>query len=483
MVLPAPSKSVYSSSMVKGTLGLLLAALVVRSAAAAPMEIRVLQHTTSAPLAVPGLAAFAPILGVGAAVPAQSVATAPMFVVSAALSAAPPAAAAPRAAAEAAVSAKIADLLPAAESAAPSSSLRPAAAVAASQTLEAVDIFDGRGAHGSAASVAAARSQPPSDKELEGLFAAAMPNSPAVAVFNRMGGFEEKAYEISRHYTFVKDDLLAGVESMPEARGLHGRAFVQSVKDLVAVADARQDPASRRFMEALGRAAAHEFFVRQRAVAEMTARGLVSPGEGVEGRDLPRNSLDSGEYWDMAAGMNAAHFIMKELEPGTHYSFFDLSPLVVSYLRTVAELQGADVSVVEGDIQTLTRPARPLAVLRSKNAVAYVPNFEKKLEEMADWIAPGGRLVLQNDPTSGQRDQIIKKHGPLALRLLQQGWDLSIEFADQPGAEHALDTLIFTRPKAAAKPRTAAAAEAAWGRYILAARRAGQLEMLRFFFR
>jgi SAM-dependent methyltransferase len=174
---------------------------------------------------------------------------------------------------------------------------------------------------------------------------------------------------------------------------------------------------------------------------------------------------------------------MNELEPGTHYSFFDHSPFVVSYLQTVAELQGADVSVVEGDIRQLKRPAHPLAVLRTKNAVAYVPDFENKLEEMADWVAPGGRLVLQNDPVDGQRELIIEKHGPLALRLLREGWDLSIEFESQRGAEHSLDTLIFTRPKGAAPTRTAAEAKAAWQRYVAAARKAAQAGMLRFFFR
>jgi SAM-dependent methyltransferase len=313
------------------------------------------------------------------------------------------------------------------------------------------------------------------------LFAAAKPKSPAIATFGRLGSFSEVASQLVMQYTFVNDHLMPSVVASPAARGPQGAAFVQSVKDLISVADARQDPAARRFLEALGRLAARQFYAQNRMTMEMMRRGVARP----EPRHMPRNALGDGDYWDMAAGMNAANFILTELEPGTRYSFFDLSPFVVSYLQSVAQLAGKDkdVVVMEGSILELERPAQPLSVLRNKNAVAYVAGFEKKFAEMADWVAPGGRLVIQNDPMAGQRQLILQKHSELALRLLQQGWDMSIEFESQRGAQHALDTLIFTRPKGAATARTAAQARQEWQRYVDAVQKVNQEEHFGSFFR
>jgi SAM-dependent methyltransferase len=178
----------------------------------------------------------------------------------------------------------------------------------------------------------------------------------------------------------------------------------------------------------------------------------------------------NGEYWDMAAGMNAHGFIYRELDPKTNYSFFDYSPFVVSYLKTAAELAGVkNAAVVEGDINTLARPAKPLAVLRTKNAVYYVPGFDKKLEEMTDWIAPGGQLIVQNDPNPGQRSLIISKHGPVIRRLLSEGWAIEYGFSGDSGkwGRYGLDTLVLTRPRQAAK-RSAGEAERAWKAYAAA---------------
>jgi|GEM_PF-2244408 len=491
---------------------LLLMLAFVRSASAGPVEIESLPATTAAPLSAAGVAASA-LAGPGALAPTLSATALPVFsaplavptaaspsaaAVPAALASLPAAAAFSPAAAEVAAPAfaAIAKVgAPSAERrAAPASA---AAATAAAQPLDAGALFDGsarpsapifnpfeRGRASDAASSAAAGTATPafpSERELGSLFAAARPNSSAVATFRRMGPFSEVASEIIREYTFLHAHLLEGVRSSPQARGAQGREFIKAVEDLVAVADARQDPASRSFLEALGRFAAQRHLAKERLAARMRSLGMMRR-PGVEPRHLPRNDLGSGDYWDMASGMNAASFISDELEPGTHYSFFDLSPFVVSYLDTIAKLKGADATVLEEDITRLTPPARPLAVLRTKNAVNYVPGFEKKLEEMADWIGPGGRLVIQNDPVGGQRQTIIEKHGPLALRLLAQGWELSVEFESAPDAKHALDTLIFTRPKDAARTRTAAQAQKIWDGYVLAAHQAGLADMLRFLF-
>jgi hypothetical protein len=184
-------------------------------------------------------------------------------------------------------------------------------------------------------------------------------------------------------------------------------------------------------------------------------------------RNLPPSPIPGGEYWDMAAGMNAQGFIHRELDPGVNYSFFDYSPFVVSYLRTSAELAGAkNASAIEADLLKLTRPAKPLAVLRTKNAAHYVPGFDKKLETMTDWIAPGGQLIIQNDPNPGQRSVIIEKHGPLVRRLIAEGWAFEYGFSGSPGdwGGYALDTITVTRPERAAA-KTAAQAASEWASY------------------
>ncbi len=471
MVLLERSGPDYSFFMSRKASAALAVFLLGVYASAAPVEVpaelRIAPESSAMPLpasavatlAASALAAAPSLAPSAAALPALAAPAAAFNAVPAAVPTAPSAVSAPAAAAVSAGAAQNG-------TSAARRAVSPVETAATERNLDAGDLFDGRAAR-------------PAADDLESLFKAAMPKSPAVAFFKSKGGFAAAAAELVGQYTFVKENLLESVKSAPEARGPQGRALVQSVQDLVAVADARQDPAARKFLEALGRAAAYKFFVEQRLVAKMTALGMVRPGAPEEGRHMPRNALGSGDYWDMAAGMNAAGFIMKELEPGTHYSFFDFSPFVTSYLNTVAEMSGADVSVVEEDILRLARPARPLSVLRTKNAVAYVPNFEKKLEEMADWIAPGGRLVLQNDPMPGQRELIIKKHGALARRLLQEGWDMSFEFASDPGAAHALDTLIFTRPKTPVRPRTSVS----WQRYVDAVQKVNRDDMLRHFFR
>src|SRR5581483_8475363 len=104
-----------------------------------------------------------------------------------------------------------------------------------------------------------------------------------------------------------------------------------------------------------------------------------------------------------------------------------------------------------------------VAVIRSKNAISYVDGFEKKLEEMVDWIEPGGQLIIQTNWlfgfVTGQHTNVIEKHGPLALRLLQEGWGFEFHSG---AATYAFDTWIFTRPKGAATPRSKEEVEKMW---------------------
>jgi hypothetical protein len=298
---------------------------------------------------------------------------------------------------------------------------------------------------------------PPTDAELTAAYRAARPQSQAVETFGR--DFVAAAGQAIQKYTFMGSSFLEAMKSQ-------SRDAYRAAADLVATHENREDASSRRFMQLLGRWNAFQDHGNEKLLAMKIAM-MKRLGQDGPAPHLPPSPIPGGEYWDMASGMNAQGFIHRELDPAVKYSFFDYSPFVVSYLETAAELAGVkNVSVVEADLNRLTRPAKPLAVLRTKNAAHYVPGFDKKLEEMADWIAPGGQLVIQNDPSPGQREIIIEKHGALVRRLIAEGWDFEYGFSGSPGnfGVYGLDTMTLTRPKAAAK-NTPAEAERQWASY------------------
>ncbi|MBI2386800.1 MAG: hypothetical protein HYV14_12395 [Elusimicrobia bacterium] len=297
---------------------------------------------------------------------------------------------------------------------------------------------------------------PPSDAELVAAYRQAAPKSGAVETFGR--DFVGMAAGAVQKYTFMGSYFLEGLKSQP-------LAIYRAASDFISTHDKREDAPSRRFMELLGRWNAFRDHGQEKLIAMKIAM-MKRLGQTVP-RNLPPSPIPGGEYWDMAAGMNAQGFIHRELEPGTRYSFFDYSPFVVSYLNTAAELAGAkNAAAVEADLLQLKRPAKPLAVLRTKNAVHYVPGFDKKLETMTDWIAPGGQLIIQNDPNPEQRSVIIGKHGPLIRRLIAEGWAFEYGFSGSPGewGGYALDTITLTRP-ALAFEKTAAEAQREWSSY------------------
>lgn len=302
---------------------------------------------------------------------------------------------------------------------------------------------------------------PPTDDELVAAYRQAAPKSQAVETFGR--DFVAMAAGAVQKYTFMGSYFLQGLKSQP-------LAIYRAAADFISTHDKREDAPSRRFMELLGRWNAFQDHGQERLIAMKIA--MMKRLGQTPARNLPPSPIPGGDYWDMAAGMNAQGFIHRELEPGVNYSFFDYSPFVVSYLKTAAELAGAkNATAVEADLLKLERPAKPLAVLRTKNAVHYVPGFDKKLETMTDWIAPGGQLIVQNDPNPAQRSMIIEKHGPLIRRLIAEGWEFEYGFSGSPGnwGGYALDTITLTRPKAAAR-KTAAEAAREWSSYERAVR-------------
>ncbi len=307
---------------------------------------------------------------------------------------------------------------------------------------------------------------PPTHEELASSYRRAQPKSKAVEVFGK--DFVVAASELVQQYTFMGEHLLQQMK--PQGMlDLRGKAYYKAAEDFIATHEARESGEARRFMQLLGAWSAHKDHAKEKLMA-FKMHMMKAAGRGGPAPHLPPSPIEGGEYWDMAAGMNAQGFIHRELEPKTNYSFFDYSPFVVSYLKTAADLAGAkNATIVEGDIGKLRKPAKPVAMLRTKNAVHYVPGFAQKLEEMADWIAPGGQLAIQNDPNPGQRAMIVKDHGPLIRRLLSEGWAIEYGFSGYGGkwGRYALDTLILTRP-AAPEPRSALEAGAVWKAYAAA---------------
>ncbi len=295
---------------------------------------------------------------------------------------------------------------------------------------------------------------PPTHSELTDAYRKAKPNSKAVEMFG--GQFADAAANLVQKYTFMGEYFLQQLNPRSPQ--------YQSAVDLVDAHDDHVNAGSIGFMQLLGRWMAFQDHAQETLTAARLSGRAPAP-------HLPPSPIPNGEYWDMASGMNAQGFIHRELDPNTKYSFFDYSSFVVSYLKTAAELAGAkNAEVVEADLNKLTKPAKPLAVLRTKNAVHYVPGFDKKLEEMVDWIAPEGQLIIQNDPSPGQRSLIISKHGPVIRRLLSEGWAIEYGFTGYGGkwGRYGLDTLVLTRPKQAGKTRSADETEREWKTYAAA---------------
>lgn len=299
---------------------------------------------------------------------------------------------------------------------------------------------------------------PPTREDVAKAYQKARYKSLAEAYFGDQ--FPEAAAEVFYKYTFQGYDMLQGV-----AQAAHydkqAKTVLDALSELIGVHDSRDEPASAAFRDVLGRWYAGIKYQEQKA-----------PRKNVP--HLTPNPLGRGEYWDMAAGLNAGGYIMREVDSASDYSFFDLSGFVTAVLNETARLAGKpNAKAVQENLLALKKPAKPLSVLRTKNAIAYVPGFDKKLEEMADWVAPGGQLVIQNDPNPGQRSLVVKHHGPLIRDLLSKGWAIEYGFSRKSGpfSEYGFDTLVLVRP-AALKTVRAREVNDLWNAYVRAVKKA-----------
>ena len=295
---------------------------------------------------------------------------------------------------------------------------------------------------------------PPTALDVASAYGEVSPNSALLKMAPRLALAGDALVQLLLEYTFKGEYFLQMfAEQAPQQ-------VYRAAEQLAAVHDSPVSAAARRFLELAGR--------RLAEINPITYDGR---------RHLPPDSGVEGEYWDLAAGIHAGGFMTeKEIQPGVPYALVDRSHFVTSFLNEVRERTGSSsVRVVESDVLTLRKPEKPLSVLRAKNVNAYVPEIGSKLEEMSGWIAPGGKLYLQTDPSAGQRMGMRRTHGALAKRLIEEGWGFEFGFTGESSgayAGYALDTIAFTRPAGAATPRSSVEASRLWESYLHAEQRA-----------
>lgn len=288
----------------------------------------------------------------------------------------------------------------------------------------------------------------------EALFEAEHPGHQAKAVLARLGiPFTAFAQQTLLNTVFMQ--TRDGERELEHMLGpVPGRGKLLDLAGKILDLAEREDAPGRRFAAAVGADMARD----DQKYAD-THKGVVV---------LPENPLGAGEYWDLAAGPNAFGHMMSRLDPATRYVFLDRSAFVTSYLETARRLNGtlSNVRVLKADLRDLRKPARPLSVIRWKNVHTYVEGFEERLHDMAGWLAPGGRLVIQTDLGAGYRMALIKQLGPVFQTLMAEGW----AFDHGPLGVGDLETLHFTRPagplSASALAEALASSQRGWRGYL-----------------
>lgn len=217
-----------------------------------------------------------------------------------------------------------------------------------------------------------------------------------------------------------------GLDDIPD---FPGRAdYVQTVNEILDLAE-RDTPEGKEFAAAAGRIYAAHMLAQAKMI------GAQQP--------LPAPSLPSGEYWDLAAGPNALNHIAGKLEPGVTYVFFDRSAFSTGILEAGRRMLGLDnVKVLQGDLRRLQKPAVGPAAIRWKNVHGYVKGYERRIPELAGWIQPGGRFIVEIDPDAGHRNYMLQTISNQLTALIRDGWTFGFE----PLGSGGLETVHFTKP-------------------------------------
>ena len=313
----------------------------------------------------------------------------------------------------------------------------------------------------------------PAARGAEEIFAARHPGTEAFALLE--GPFAETAGHIAQHGTvFSGAGLMEAAARMVPQGTPNGERVAAAIAEILSfIGKAPEDAEADSFVTAIADAHAQKAF---EAAAGPNGEKLAGKGELFVKRgglmkspvSLPGSPLKSGEYWDVASG--TPELVIGGLDEGVSYRFIDISPFMTRTVNAfIAKLSAAgqdmsNVRMEEGDAMALKKPEAPLAAIRAKNVIAYVPEFAMKLAEMSDWIAPGGAIHIQNDPGIPWRRSIMQAYTPLAIDLLMGGWTMDTNYAVRHGT--AYDLLSFKKPAAEAAPVSRDEATATWQGYI-----------------
>jgi hypothetical protein len=267
------------------------------------------------------------------------------------------------------------------------------------------------------------------DSTLDKLLADALPDADPLSTFEKAG--YNAHLIISGYlsgYVIVGDESPNGPEHFIKKNKV---AVGHLLAKLVSLHESGDAKAARYF----------EYLGRKRAEYE-GASNLIDRKDKV----FPPPPKDiQGEYWEMGAGASSLGSFAS-FDPKTHYVLFEKSPFIKGYLDVAIEGKHVNAEAVCIDVRNIQRPSGPIAALRAKNMVSYAPGFEKKLFEMADWIAPGGQIILQSDYRLGHPEtfqkMLIEPYGSLIKDLAARGW----RFEYYLSTKYGHPTIILTRP-------------------------------------
>jgi SAM-dependent methyltransferase len=141
---------------------------------------------------------------------------------------------------------------------------------------------------------------------------------------------------------------------------------------------------------------------------------------------FPKFETD-GEYWDLSSGLLILSHLSWELNPKTHYKFFDISPFAVGVLNAFIERNHLNAEAIQADARALPKSSKKPAVIRVKNTWGYVRDFPDYIPDLAEALSPGGYLVFQDRRFHPEVIRLLNATWRGAVSLLEKGWTLTYD--------------------------------------------------------